>query len=390
MDSKIIDAAKKAQTINKEMLVMLASMISKLDKISYDSEEMILVLCVKEQLLLLEILNEEIEDTKDRVKRNAETIKQAIEINSKNKFLIYLKKLIGKKRRTTQIIDKNLEGFFEDLNELIWWLDVQSKFLKCSRKLVNGTNNCVIKTRIIGKEKCELKCLIASKLQYQLYGYNSGPLPELTKYYAIDNWKEIKIEKQRIYAITTEKEDYSDCDRAIEGNFKGKFFFDQSTFDHFYDEDNKNFDAKKLSRCLQVAPYKKCQGDNGTYRNSILCFDLEGEITVAGAICEANTAYGGGGAHQVYIDNIEKLQHEGILTLNREESMKFKGKGIHASVSQDEWNNIDDAFVLRILKIAENGYRPLTYRDKEATWGIEDKKEISGDFFGIPNDKSNI
>ena len=369
MITNIISAAEKAQTIDNKILITLAKLKEKLIAISHDSGACILSLDFKERLLLLELLNDEIEHIKKYTKPYYESVVQDRKMNSKCEFRCFRKK-------TKE--EKNNQNQSDDIKAIFELLDTQRKFVE---NIWNSANKKIylMEMVITDEEKFKLHSLVESRLRVELLGYNSGPFPEHTKYYAIDDWKEIKIKKQKIYALTTENGKDNGYDKTLNEGFKGKFFFDQSTFDKFYDKKNEKFNERDLSRCLQVAPYKECNKNEGTYRNSILCFDLQEEITVAGAICEANTAYGGGGAHQVYIDNIEELQNGNKIVLNQKESMDLKGTGVNFMVSSREWNDIDNKFILEMLEIEENGYKQSSCKRKPVSCGIV---YISGDFFG--------
>lgn len=222
---------------------------------------------------------------------------------------------------------------------------------------------------------------------HEVYGNVSGPIPELTKYYAIDEWEEIRLRKQRIYALTIENESCSSFDKVINMKYEGKFFFDQSTFDSFFDKKRNIFDARKLSRSLQVAPYKKEQHDKGKYRNSILCFDLKEEIKVPCATCEANIAYGGGGAYQIFIYDIKGMQLKNIIVLNKNESERLKRTGYNLTVSDEEWRKIEDIFVVHIRSIEQNGYKSPTGIGIRKNFRNKKEKRVPNNFFGIRNYK---
>ena len=98
-----------------------------------------------------------------------------------------------------------------------------------------------------------------------------------------------------------------------------EYFFDQATYDQYVDPKTGNFDSKKLSEALQVKPYQSYDMMNGDghaeYRNSIACFKVNGTANVLMGYCEANTQFGGGGAHEAFIPDKESIQYQesGIL-----------------------------------------------------------------------------
>ena len=136
-----------------------------------------------------------------------------------------------------------------------------------------------------------------------------------------------------------------------------------------------------------MAPYKKEQHDKGTYRNSILCFDLKEEIKVPCATCEANIAYGGGGAYQIFIDDIKGMQLKNIIVLNKNESERLKRTGYNLTVSDEEWREIEDIFVVHIRSIEQNGYKSLTGIGIRKNIRNKKEKRVPNNFFGIRNYK---
>ena len=340
MDTERIRAAKNAQTLDSRLLIMLDNIKDKL-KIDTDLE---IELSIEEIILILDILNNEIQYIKKILKITVDSIEES-----------------RKNYNEIQNYSDKLNGFLDNLKPLFFLLDLIDKFyifdLIDIFKMFDKSVNNKIKIKLTKEEISRLNGLIESRKMYEVYGNVSGPIPKLTKYYAVDEWKEIRLRKQRIYALSIENENWSSFDEAINMKYEGKFFFDQSTFDSFFDKKRNRFDARKLSRSLQVAPYKKEQYDKGIYRNSILCFDLKEEIEAPCATCEANIAYGGGGAHQIFIDDIKEMQLKNIIVLNKNESERLKRTGYNLTVSDEEWREIEDTFVVHIRSIEQNGYK---------------------------------
>ena len=153
--------------------------------------------------------------------------------------------------------------------------------------------------------------------------YQSFSPEKWNEYNGLDNLFIGNIKDDKIYALVHDG-DLADLNAGKSSSIE--YFFDQATYDKYVDPQTGEFDAQKLSEALQVKPYQSddMAGKDGhaEYKNSIVCFKKNGEIKTPIGTCEANTQFGGGGAHEAFIPEEEsrKLQENGILQYDREAS----------------------------------------------------------------------
>ena len=168
-----------------------------------------------------------------------------------------------------------------------------------------------------------------------------------------------------------------------------EYFFDQATYDQYVDPKTGNFDSKKLSEALQVKPYQSYDMMNGDghaeYRNSIACFKVNGTANVLMGYCEANTQFGGGGAHEAFIPDKESIQYQesGILVYNRDKSLIHTG--INNKVDSDAYAEIDVTSTIRVNNCKKNNAKHPNLdqcKDDDDYHPFESNEHIAGSMFG--------
>ena len=209
---------------------------------------------------------------------------------------------------------------------------------------------------------------------YQSYRPGTGIRNE---YNGLDSFSMGSIHDDRIYALVHDG-NLADLEAGRSSGIE--FFFDQATYDKYVDPSSGVFDAQALSEALQVKPFQSdamaMTDGHAEYRNSIACFDRNGEIETPLGVCEANTQFGGGGAHEAFIPEEESrsLQDSGALKYNSEASHIHTGENY--VVSADDYDRIQAASDERCENCEEKG---LSHPEPEACQnGFEKNPAIEG------------
>lgn len=199
------------------------------------------------------------------------------------------------------------------------------------------------------------------------------------EYNGLDNLSMGSIQDDRMYALVHD----GILNDLEAGNTAGiEYFFDQATYDRYVDPVTGEFDAKALSEAMQVKPYRssKMRSEDGhaEYRTSIVCFDRTGDIRTPVGVCEANTQFGGGGAHEAFIPAEESraLQANGTLRYNSAASNIHTGQNY--SIGADEYRKIRVSSIKRRLNCKEKG---LQHPEQEA---CQNEFELNPDVGGTP------
>ena len=164
-----------------------------------------------------------------------------------------------------------------------------------------------------------------------------------------------------------------------------QFFIDKATVDEFVDQKTGRFDSRKLSESVQVKPYHNNimvdEDCYATYRNSIVCCDVNKEFEVPLGVCENNDQFGEGRAHQSYIprEMVNEMLKTGALVYNEADS--FIGTGYNFELSKSEYEDIE-AKSLERCDICEREGRIHFKEGKDESRHIE---PIKGEMFGNEN-----
>lgn len=200
------------------------------------------------------------------------------------------------------------------------------------------------------------------------------------EYNGLDKMAVGNIQDTRIYALV---HDGNLADLKKGKALKIEYFFDRATYDKYVDPVTGKFDSKALSEALQVKPYQSpdmaVTDGHAEYRNSIACFDRRGDIRTPVGYCEANTQFGGGGAHQAFIPSSESkaLQEKGILKYNAEASNIHTGTNY--SIGADEYGKIQSVSDERCQNCEDKN---LQHPEPEAcTGGFAPNPRINGTSF---------
>lgn len=214
------------------------------------------------------------------------------------------------------------------------------------------------------------------------------------EYNGKDNLEIGKIQDDHIYALVHDGQ----LNKLDQGEIAPEYFFDQSTFDKYVDPKTGEFDSQALSEALQVQPFPdNATGDGAEYRTSIACFNVNGDIEAPMGYCEANTQFGGGGAHEVYIPHNESSQYQqsGALEYNKEASLINTGK--NNNIDGESYRSIDNTSKARVDNCAENNtpHPDLEQCQKDGRYKpFHENERINGDVFGnspeINNNNNDI
>ena len=195
--------------------------------------------------------------------------------------------------------------------------------------------------------------ILRKAIQYQSFSPRSGKRNE---YNGLDNLSIGYIQDKHLYALVHD----GNLNDLKEGKpSRIEYFFDQATYDKYVDSRTGKFDAKVLSEALQVKPYQSSEmastDGHAEYRYSIVCFDRKGDVKAAVGICEANTQFGGGGAHQAFIpaEVSEALQANGVLKYNSGASNIRTGQNY--IIGADDYGKIQAASDERCENCEEKG-----------------------------------
>lgn len=196
--------------------------------------------------------------------------------------------------------------------------------------------------------------LLERATEYQSF----SPGKSWNEYNGLDDLFVKHISDNKIYALIHDG-NLADLEAGKSTNIE--YFFDQATYDAYVDSQTGKFDAGKLSEALQVKPYQSdimaITDGHAEYRNSIACFEVNGDIRTPVGICEANLQFGGGGGHQAFIPDEEahKLQESGVLKYNSQLSAIHTGQNYFLDAEQYE--KIQALSDERCMNCENNGLR---------------------------------